>query len=140
MRFELLTASTPGTCAVFGRGGRNRAGLSLIEAIAALLILSVGVVSLAGAAGVAARLLRDAALEQGAVHTAATVIDSLADAPAAATGSIVRGPYTIEWNAVDTAGSILIDLDVSYSAGGRAGHLHVGRFAGPPPLRFGNAP
>lgn len=95
-----------------------RAGFSLTEAVVALTIVAVAVLSVGGAAHAAMRLLREAVLAQGAALEAEAVLDSLADARAVSVGMLARPPYTLSWTATDSAGLGLIELVVRYTRDG----------------------
>lgn len=114
---------------------RRRPGSTLAEALVALLLIGVAVLSFGGAASAAAAMLRGAALEQGAVLTAQAVLDSLAAEAVVQPGELVRGPCTLQWSVVDSAGSRLIELEVRYADGSAERQLRFGlRSARPPAL------
>lgn len=115
---------------------RVRAGSVLAEAIVALVLIGVAVVSLGGAASAAAAMLRSAVLEQGAALEAEAVLDSLTAEAAVAPGVRTRGPWTLEWTATDTAGTQLIDLEVRYEDGAAERRLGFSVRLSRPPVRM----
>lgn len=115
--------------------GPRRAGSTLAEALVALLLIGVAVLSLGGAASAAAAALRGAALEQGAVLAAEALLDSLAAEADVQPGELMRGPWTLQWMITDSAGSRLIELEVRYADGNAERRLRFGlRSARPPAL------
>jgi hypothetical protein len=112
-----------------------RGGFSVAEALVALVLVGVAVLSLGGAANAAARMLLDAALTQGAALEAEVVLDSLADARVRGAGVIVRSPYTLSWTAVDSAGLHRAEILVRYAAGGGARQFGLARLTAFPLAR-----
>lgn len=115
--------------------GRCRPGSLLAEALVALLLIGVAVLSLGGAASAAAAMLRAATLEQGAVLAAEAVLDSLAAEADVQPGELTRGPWLLEWRVADSTSSRLIELEVRYADGSAERRLRFGlRSARPPAL------
>ncbi|MGH7551691.1 MAG: hypothetical protein ACREMQ_01520 [Longimicrobiales bacterium] len=120
-----------------GLGARAgiRAGFSLAEALVALVLVGVAVLSLGGAAHAAARLLREAAFSQGAALEAEAVLDSLAEARVTGRDVFIRGPYTLSWSAVDSAGVHRLELAIGYPGGSVTRQLGFSRITTPAPPR-----
>jgi prepilin-type N-terminal cleavage/methylation domain-containing protein len=107
--------------------GLNRddrsAGFGLIELIVALMILSVGLLALTGAAAVAQRSLVGAqALEEG-VDAAALVLDSLMRDPAPAAGARWAGRTRVQWSVEPDSIADMIRLTVTVRDGTRERQL-----------------
>lgn len=111
-----------------------RAGFSLAEALVALVLIGVAVLSIGGAAAAAAGLMREAALAQGAAQAAEAVFDSVAQG-SAGSGSLVRGAYTIDWATIDTAAARRIHVEVRYASGAAPRSLRIDGSAAAPPRR-----
>jgi Tfp pilus assembly protein PilV len=108
----------------------NRAGLSLVELVVALLILSMGLVALAGAAATAQRAMARAAAIERITRDAAFVIDSLTALTQPADGQRVADGVSLRWTiTADGAGS-RIDAEARAFDGVREVELHFhGRHA-----------
>ncbi|MGH7507662.1 MAG: hypothetical protein ACRELX_18565 [Longimicrobiales bacterium] len=113
----------------------SRAGFSLVEALVGLAVVAVAVLSVGGAADAAARLLRDAALAQGAALEAEAMLDSLAAAGVVGGGVLSRGPYTMSWTAADSSGLGFLELFVQYTSGGAVQRFGFGRRTASTPVR-----
>lgn len=111
-----------------------RAGFSLAEALVALVLVGVAVLSIGGAGAAAAGLMREAALAQGAVQAAEAVFDSVAQG-GAGSGSLVRGAYTIDWATIDTVAARRIHVEVRYASGAAARALRIDGSGAAPPRR-----
>lgn len=118
---------------------RARAGVSLVEALVALTALSIGLVSLGGAATAASTLLRRAALEQGAAREAVLLMDSLAWLSSPGSGAVTRGAYTLSWTGTDSAGLGDVVIRVEFRAG-EAARTEQFRARTMAPLRRADAP
>lgn len=110
------------------------AGMSLIELVVALTVLSVGVLGLAGAATFAQRSFNDAdAIERG-VHAAAAVLDSLMRVAEPAAGERAMAGTELAWTVAGSTNALRITLNVHVDSGAR-GHpltfhaVHSGRLA-----------
>lgn len=82
-------------------------GFTLLEVVVALLLLEVAVLAAVGTLVVASRALRDAEHLERAVVAAEGVLDSLASAPAGASGARAFDGGTLEWD-VDAAGLVVL--------------------------------
>lgn len=89
-------------------------GMSLIELIVALTVLSVAVLGLAGAAAVAHRSFASADAIERAAHAAAAVLDSLMHEPAPRAGERAGPGITVRWTvtAVGDLSRITTTVDV----------------------------
>jgi Tfp pilus assembly protein PilV len=121
------------------RVGAARAGFSLAEALVALVLVGVAVLSLGGAAAAAARLLREAALAQGAAQAAEAVFDSVA-AGSAGSGTVLRGAFTIDWAAIDSGAARHVRVDVRYASGSAARWLRIDGIGAATPPEASHAP
>jgi prepilin-type N-terminal cleavage/methylation domain-containing protein len=101
----------------------RRAGFGLVELIIALMILSVGLLALSGAAAIAQRSFNGAqALEEGA-HTAGMILDSLMGVADPATGERQDGRTRTQWRVHEDSIAVVIDLTVTVGDGARERHL-----------------
>ena len=95
----------------------SRGGFTLVEVIVALTLLSIGLLAVAGSAGMAALLMRESELQEGAAFAASQVLDSLmvADHPVSARQQ--RGPFELEWTVtrLDRAVSVVLLVSVTGS-------------------------
>jgi Tfp pilus assembly protein PilV len=112
-----------------------RAGFSLAEALVALVLVGVAVLSLGGAAHAAARLLREAAMTQGATLEAEAALDSLTSARVTGGNVFTRGPYTFSWNASDSIDLHRLELTVRYPGSHDARVLTFSRITTPAPAQ-----
>jgi prepilin-type N-terminal cleavage/methylation domain-containing protein len=97
-----------------------RPGLSLVELIVAMTLLSVGVLGLAGAAAVAQRSFAGAEALERAAHAAAVVLDSLMREPRPYDGERSVHDSTVRWTVVADSLLSRIDLTVTVFDGARA--------------------
>lgn len=97
-----------------------RRGFSLVEVIVALTLLSVGLLAVAGTAGLAATLARDAEMQEEGAFIASQIIDSLAVASAPASGRQQRGPFQLEWTVTPTERALTIGVRVAVVGGANA--------------------
>ena len=76
-----------------------RTGLTIVELLIAIVILTIGVLALAGTAGLVSAHVGDGGRLTGAAHAARSVLDSLRGVPCAGltSGSARRGTLTLEW-------------------------------------------
>lgn len=112
-------------------GPRIRAGFSLVELIVALLLLSMGLVALAGAAAVAQLSFAEAAAAEHAANAAAAVIDSLMREPAIQSGSAGLGMVDVQWTVTAGGGveRIAVMTTVEYAGLAREFEFHAARLA-----------
>lgn len=101
----------------------RRPGFGLVELIVALLILSIGLVALTGAAAVAQRSLTGARSHEAAAETAALVLDSLMREAAPEPGERRHGPAVARWGIREDSTAVRIDLTISVLDGPRARRL-----------------
>lgn len=101
----------------------TRAGFGLVELIVALLILSIGLVALTGAAAVAQRSLTGARAFEEAAETAELVLDSLMREAAPVSGERRAGRTAVHWTVLDDSIAVRIDLTVSVLDGPRERRL-----------------
>ena len=76
-----------------------RTGLTIVELLIAVVILTVGVLALAATAGLVAAHVGDGARLTGAAHSARTTLDSLRGVPCGrlTSGVATSGTLTLEW-------------------------------------------
>ena len=94
------------------RGGprarrRGVGGFTLLEVVIALLVLEVAVVSAVGILVIASATLSRADRLERVAALAEGVLDSLAAAPTATTGSLTDPVAVVDWT-VDAAGSVIV--------------------------------
>jgi prepilin-type N-terminal cleavage/methylation domain-containing protein len=97
----------------------TRKGFTLVELMIAIIILTTGILALAGTAGAITRMLSGGGRLGGSAVTAEGRFELLRATPCAslASGSAVEGPYTVAWT-VTTSGYLrTIGLTVSYATG-----------------------
>lgn len=73
-------------------------GMSLVELIVAMTVLSIGVLGLAGAALLGQRTFATAAAVERAVGAASVVLDSLMHVPAPTAGAIAMAGADVDWS------------------------------------------
>lgn len=96
-----------------------RKGFGLVELVVALMILSIGLLALTGAAAVAQRSLNSArALEEGA-DVAEVVLDSLLREPAPAAGDRIVGRTKAQWSVQVDSTAVTIHLTATVNSGAR---------------------
>jgi prepilin-type N-terminal cleavage/methylation domain-containing protein len=78
-------------------------GFSLVEVIVAMALLSVGLLGIAAAGLLSARLMNQAQLLEDAANRATSVMDSVAINELAGAGVVQMMPYRLEWSASDSA-------------------------------------
>jgi prepilin-type N-terminal cleavage/methylation domain-containing protein len=100
-----------------------KAGFGLVELIVALLILSIGLLALTGAAAVAQRSLTGARVHEAGAETAALVLDSLMREAAPEPGARRHGPVVARWGIREDSTAMRIDLTISVLDGSRARRL-----------------
>lgn len=110
---------------------RARAGFSLVELIIALLLLSMGLVALAGAAAVAQLSFAEAAAAEHAANAAAAVIDSLLREPGIQSGSAMHGAAEVQWSVTAGGGveRIHVTATVDHAGLTREFEFHTARLA-----------
>ena len=76
-----------------------RTGLTIIELLIAIVMLTVGVLALAATAGLVAAHVGDGGRLTGAAHAARSTLDSLRGVPCAGltSGAGARGSIAVEW-------------------------------------------
>lgn len=117
-------APEPTTDAADPAAGAGRyAGFGLVELIVALLILSVGLVALTGAAAVAQRSLAGARASEEAADLVELMLDSLMGEAAPVSGARREGPATVQWTVREDSAAVRIDLDVMVLDGPRQRRL-----------------
>jgi len=97
----------------------TRRGFSLVEVLSAVVILTVGVLALAGTSSRVVKLISHGGLMGKSSLVAEGRFELLraTGCAAPASGSIVEGPYTARWT-VTTAGHLrTVGLTVSYVTG-----------------------
>lgn len=87
------------------RGSSARLGFTIIEAVVAILLLSVGAIALASTAAWSARLASDGRALQRQTERVQHVVDSLRTVPCAAiaSGSATASGTTVSWSVIHTA-------------------------------------
>jgi len=103
-----------------------RAGFGLIELIVALLLISIGVLGLAGTAIVAQRSFNEAALRERSARAAAAVLDSLLHDAAPADGVRIAPGLSLAWSVSQGDGLTHVQLTVTH-AGGAQQEWHASR-------------
>lgn len=86
----------------------RRSGFGLVEVIVAMTLLGIGVLSVAGSAAYATRMLRIAEAREQATRIAEILLDSLAFSGSAASGERNVEQFHIQSSAAD--GSILVHV------------------------------
>ena len=91
-----------------------RSGFTLVELLVAIAVLTIGLLALAGTAGIVASHVGDGGRLTGAAHAARTVLDSLAARGCAGltSGSSARGTVRVSWTVVADSTAATIDLTV----------------------------
>jgi type IV pilus assembly protein PilV len=100
----------------------TRRGFSLVEVMVAILILTVGILALAGTSARVVKLISQGGRMGGSSIAAEGRFELLRATSCAslANGSTVDWPYTVAWT-VTTSGNLrTIALTVSYATSGRA--------------------
>ena len=89
-----------------------RHGFTIIELLVAIVILTIGMLALAGTAGLVASHVGDGGQLTSAAHTARTIIDSLAtdDCTRLTSGSARRGRITVAWTVARDSVAATIDV------------------------------
>lgn len=106
-----------------GDSGARAPGFGLVELIVALLILSIGLGALTGAAAVAQRSLTGARAHEDGTETAALVLDSLMRVAAPASGERRHGRTSAQWTIREDSIAVRIDLAVTVRDGPRERRL-----------------
>jgi len=99
----------------------TRHGFSLVEVMIAVVILTVGVLALAGTSAGVVKLISQGGRLGGSSLVAEGRFELLRATPCAslASGSTVEGPFTVRWT-VTTSGYLrTVDLTVAYATSGR---------------------
>ena len=106
----------------------TRRGFSLIEVMIAVVMLTVGVLALAGTSARVVRLISQGGRLGGASLVAEGRFEMLRATACAslASGSTVEGPYTVVWTVATSGFLSTVGLTVSYATGGRT---HTDTFA-----------
>jgi Tfp pilus assembly protein PilV len=114
----------------------RRAGLSVIEALVALLLFGAGVLAIAGAASRAARTLREAESRDAAHAMLLSAADSLLPLASPSTGTTSRGAYELSWTVLDSGAVASVVVRVAWTDGTatRTDSLHA--LAAPAPARL----
>jgi prepilin-type N-terminal cleavage/methylation domain-containing protein len=91
-----------------------RQGFTIVELLVAIAILTIGMLALAGTAGLVASHVGDGGRLSGAAHAARTVIDSLGTSGCArlTSGSARRGGVEVSWTVIVDSSAATIDLSV----------------------------
>lgn len=97
--------------------GISRAGFGLVELIVALMILSVGLLALTGAAAVAQRSLINAQALEESTEVAEVVLDSLMRVSAPAAGERTIGRTEAQWTIHSDSAAVAIHLTATVTAG-----------------------
>jgi prepilin-type N-terminal cleavage/methylation domain-containing protein len=99
----------------------NKRGFSLIEVIFAVVILTVGILALAGTSVRVVRMISQGGRLGGASLVAEGRFELLRATTCAslASGSVVEGPYTVRWTVASTGYLRTVGLTVAYVTGGR---------------------
>jgi prepilin-type N-terminal cleavage/methylation domain-containing protein len=107
----------------------RREGFTIVEVLIAVVMLSIGVLALAGSAGAITRMMSHGQRKTRSIAMAASLVDSLrrvaqnscASLPSSGTGS--RAGITISWtvsNAGSTSTGHTVTVFTSYATGSRA--------------------
>jgi Tfp pilus assembly protein PilV len=101
----------------------DRGGLTVVEVLVALVLLSVGLLGLAGSSALSLRVAESAARERRAIDRARSRLAALSASPCgtAATGRVHVAPDLDEWWTVGSpsAGLAAVDVGVRWQAFGR---------------------
>ena len=114
----------------------RRHGFTLAEVLVAMMLLGIGVLSLAAAAAAGRSALREAAAESRALLAGSSVLDSLVRLTAPQPGSLTVGPDSVSWSATPISAGVRIDLAVRFRDGTAARTLALTGVAAPPPPRL----
>jgi prepilin-type N-terminal cleavage/methylation domain-containing protein len=74
-------------------------GFSLVEVIVAMVLLSVGLLGVAGSGLLAAELLREAEVREDMLNRASSLLDSLLANEVTGAGMLPLARYRIDWTA-----------------------------------------
>lgn len=98
----------------------TRRGFSLVEVMLAVVILTVGILALAGTSARVVKLISQGGRMGGSSLVAEGRFEILRATACAslASGSTVEGPYTIRWTVTTTGNLRAVGVTVSYVAGG----------------------
>src|SRR5689334_4329745 len=94
-----------------------RPAFTIVELLVALVVLTIGLLALAGTAGLVAARVGDGGRLSASAHAARTILDSLGAAPceAAVSGSATRDGAASTWTVTRDSARALIDLTVRSS-------------------------
>ena len=100
----------------FGRARRPRRGFTLIEVIVAMVVMSVGIIGLAGTATYVAAQMRGGNAQTVAATMATKVADSLAARRCSAIvgGSQTKRGVTVTWTVADSSRTRWVTESVQY--------------------------
>ena len=98
----------------------TRRGFSLVEVMIAVVILTVGILALAGTSARVVKLISQGGRLGGASLVAEGRFELLRATPCASltSGSTVEGPYTIRWTVATSGYLRTVGLTVAYVTGG----------------------
>ena len=90
-----------------------RTGLTIVELLIAIVILTIGILALAGTAGLLSAHVGDGGRLTAAAHAARSTLDSLRGVSCASLtgGSAVRGSITLGWSV--TRDSLSAEIEVT---------------------------
>ena len=91
-----------------------RQGFTIVELLVAIAILTIGMLALAGTAGLVASHVGDGGQLTSAAHAARSVIDSLATqrCDSLTAGSSARGAIVVAWAVARDSDAAVIDVNV----------------------------
>lgn len=91
-----------------------RSGFTIVELLVAIVILTIGLIALAGTAGIVASHVGDGGRLTSAAHAARSVIDSLATRPCGSltSGTAARGGIVVGWTVTVDSTAAMVELRV----------------------------
>ena len=110
----------------------GRKGLSLVELLVAVLVLSVGILGMAAGTGWVLRMVELARLDTRRAIALQTAVEQVKSVPLAnlSSGSITDGPFTIEWSIVE-GNTTYASLVFTLTGPGRSGSTAIGSSISP---------
>ena len=97
----------------------DRRGFSLIELMVAMVLLSVGMLALAGSSATVMRSMTTAAMQTRASNLAASQLDALRSGGCSqlAAGSVKQRGVVLAWTTKAVPRGVVVDMTVAYSTG-----------------------
>jgi prepilin-type N-terminal cleavage/methylation domain-containing protein len=90
-----------------------RNGFSLVEVIVALTLLCIVAVAVAASVVGGAQIFRKAELQEKALRTGESLLDSLLALPANGAGTLTLPEARLRWSAADSAGATTVFIEMN---------------------------